>query len=276
MLFSHTRTVFYPALESVRAASGDLRTGVISRESVFSLTDEGLSGALRTASGEYASPVRLIVPEEYLYLTQVEISATEASRTRLIKSVDAVFPETLSDLAWDFEVIAEQDGRATVEISGVTKDFGVLLKEALAESGVHLEAVIPESYALARALPTDEAVLFIHTRQGGTILSLARARRIVSSITLDHHPVVTELADFITFGKTHKQFVPEKLFLSGIEAQSEEFSSLGLDIVPADLPLDPVRGALLLDLSSNRDADRLDLPLRSDQGPWYRRLFLLK
>jgi hypothetical protein len=273
MLFSHARTVFYPSSESVRAANGDTRTGMISRESEFSLTDGGLSGALHAASGEYALPARLIVPEEYIYLTQVEIPAAEVTRSRLIKSVDAVFPETLSDLAWDFEVITEQDGRATVEISGVTRDFGILLKEALAESEVRLEAVIPESYALARALPTDEEVLFIHARQGGTILSLARARRIVSSITLDHHPAVTELADFITFGQTHKQFVPEKLFLSGSEAQPEEFSSLGLGIVPADLPLDPVRGALLLDLSSNQDADRLDLPLRSDQGPWYRRLF---
>lgn len=276
MLFSHTRTVFYPSSESVRAANGDVRTGAISRESEFLLADGGLVGALRTASREYPSPARFIVPEEYLYLTQVEIPIAEANRSRLIRSVDAVFPETLSDLAWDFEVIAEEDGRATVELSGVTKDFGILLKEALAGSQARLEAVIPESYALARALPTDEAVLFVHRREGGTIVSLARAHRVVSSIILDHHPSESELKGFVEFGQTRKQCVAEKLILSGIEAQGEEFSSLGLDMLPIDLPLDPIRGALLLDLSSNRDADRLDLPLRANQGAWYRRLFRLK
>lgn len=273
MLFSHIRTVLYLSPESVRAASGDIRTGVVSRESEFSLGDNGLSGALRAASIEYASPVRFVVPEEYLYLTQVEIPAAEANRSRLISSVDAIFPEALSDLAWDFEVIAEESGRATVEISGVTKDFGVLLKEALADSQARLEAVIPESYALARAVPTDEVVLFIHERLGGTILSIARARRVVSSIVLDHHPTEAEVAAFIEFGRTRKQCVPEKLVLSGIELQPEEFSSLRLDIVPIDSPLDPARGALLIDLSSERDADRLDLPLRTSQGAWYRRLF---
>ncbi|QQR78605.1 MAG: hypothetical protein IPJ68_06070 [Candidatus Moraniibacteriota bacterium] len=257
----------------MRAATGDIRTGMIGRESEFPLADDGLRGALRAASSEYTSPARFIVPEEYLYLTQVEVPATEASRSQLVKLVDTVFPETLSELAWDFEVIAEADGRATIDVSGVTKDFGGLLKEALASSRVRLEAVIPESYALARALPTDDAVLFVHERRGLTIVSIARMRRVVSAIVLDHRPSEAELRDFIEFGKTHKQCTPEKLILSGIEIRPEEFSSLGLDALPLALPLDPVHGALLLDLSSRRDADRLDLPLRGYREPWYRRLF---
>lgn len=276
MLFSHTRTVFYLSPESIRAASGDIRTGVISRESEFPLADGGLSGALRMASAEYPSPARFIVPEEYLYLTQVEIPVADVSRSRLIKSVGAVFPETLSDLAWDFEVIEEKDGHATVELSGVTKDFGVLLKEALAVSRSRLEAVIPESCALARALPTDEPVVSIHGRQNGAVLLLSRSHQAVSSIVLSHQPSETELRDFIKFGEIHKQCTPEKIVFSGADVPSEQFASLGLETLLTDVPIDPIRGALLIDLSSERDVERLDLPLRAKHDPWYRRLFRLK
>lgn len=118
-------------------------------------------------------------------------------------------------------------------------------------------------------------MLLVHSHQGGAILVLVREHQAVSSLVLDHHPGESELKDFVEFGRTHKQCVPEKILLSDIEALAEEHPSLGLDVVTLDPPLDPVRGALLIDLSSTRDADRLDLPVRGNQRPWYRRLLSL-
>lgn len=272
-MFSRTRTILFPSTLTLRVAAGDIRTGNIARETQVSLTDDGLRGALRAALGAYPSKARFVVPEEYLYLTQIEIPKVDAVRTRLVRTIGTVFPEALSDLAWDFEVVAEHDGQATVEVSGVTKDFGALLAEAFSGSKVRLEAVIPESYALAHALPSDEAVLFIHQRGTGTILCLAAGHRVVSSLILDHEPSQVECAEFIEYGKTRKQFVAEKVLLSGVSSTTQEISFGDLPVVSLDAPLDPIQGALRINLSSERDAERLDLPLRAYREPWYRRLF---
>lgn len=270
--FTRTRSVFFLRPPTLQVATGIAGAGDVTKMSSFSV-EESFPRALQLALQEHTARARFIVPEEYLYLTQVEIPAIDASRTHLAKSIDAVFPESLSTLAWDFEVIAERDGRATIEVSGITKDFGTLLASALADSKMRLEAVIPESYALARALPSDETVLFVHARGTGTILCLAVKRRVVSSLILDHHPSESELKEFVEFGRTRKQCAPDTLILSGVDVQPEEFSSLGLKSVSLAVPLDPIRGALLLDLASHQDALRLDLPLRSAQAAWYRRLF---
>lgn len=270
-MFSRTRTILYPSVDVLRVAEGSIRTRTITHDVEVSLADGGLRAALISAFEKQSSPARFVVPEEYLYLTQVELPKEEAVRSRLVRSIGDVFPEALSDLAWDFEVIAERDDRAIIEVSGVTKDFGQLLAEVVAGSSVRLEAVIPESYALAHALPSDEAVLFVHERGAGTILCLAANRRVVAALILDHQPTEAECVEFIEFGKVRKQFVPEKVLFSAVVSQLTTLD--GLPVVLLDIPLDPIRGALGLNLSSQKDADRLDLPIRGQQEPWYRRFF---
>ncbi len=273
MLSLSSRTVFYPSADRLCAATGDLATGTIRRESEFLLDEHGLEGALRAASTEYRSRARLIVPEEYLYLTQIEIPAADVTRSRLAELIGEVFPETLSDLAWDFEVVGEREGRSIVEVSGVTKDFGTLLSNAISAASVRLEAVIPESSTLARALPGNDAALLVHERASGTILCLIGDHEVVSSIVLDHLPTDQEVKEFLDFGRSHKHFEASKIFISGDFSGAEGAFGTGLSVVSLDAPLDVVRGALLIDLSSKSDAERLDLPIRTVTSPWYRRFF---
>ncbi|MFA9262619.1 MAG: hypothetical protein ACEQSB_04675 [Undibacterium sp.] len=274
-MFLHERTILYPVADELRAATGDTRTGIVLRSNYFSLESEGFPAAFPLVRKEHFAPVRFIIPEEYLYLTQVTLETKSTIRSEIAAAIKDVFPESLSEIAWDFEILSEKEGQTVIEISGVTKEFGELLTAALSHSGLRLEAIIPESYALARTLPFDEPVILIHKRDDRVILCLSRKQKVVSTIILDHQPTPLEVREFIEFGKTRKGCAVEKIVLSGFGSEEE---SLGVDDLPVsmlDTALDPIHGALLLDYSSRHDADRLDLPLRIRSGSWYQRVLNL-
>ncbi len=271
-MFSHQRTILYLTVNELRAATGDIRTATVLQSDYLSLEHESLPAAVRSIENQHTKPVRFILPEEYLYLTQVKIGSQNKTRSQIAVAIKDVFPESLSEIAWDYEILSSEGDQLTVEISGVTKEFGTLLSEALAQSILRLEAVIPESYALARAVPFSEPIVLIHKRESGTMLCLVKEQKTVSALTLDHDPTQSEILECIDFGKERKQCVAEKIVLSGLTNEHEAFSAGTIPVVVLDSPLDPIHGALLLNPVSGRDADRLDLPLRDRPDGWSRRL----
>lgn len=271
-MFSHQRTILYLTANELRVATGDIRTATVLQSDYLSLEHESLPEAIRSIEQHHTKPVRFIIPEEYLYLTQIKIDSQARTRSQIAAAIEDIFPEALSEIAWDYEILSEEDNQLNVEVSGVTKEFGSLLTEALAQSILRLEAVIPESYALARVVPFSESVVLIHKRGEGAMLCLAKGQKIVSAITLHHDPSQIEVREFIDFGKEHKQCSVEKIVLSGFTNEGDKFSVDTIPVVTLDLLLDPIHGALLLNPSSSRDADRLDLPLRGRPESWFRRI----
>lgn len=265
-------TVLFLTDVSLEVARVNSSATLVEREASYSLDEAGLVGGLERVTNDFGRRVRFILPEKYLYVTQIRLDASpEDLRSVVEQKITDVFPESLDTLAWDYELIATNDDQVTVEVSGVVHDFGEMLRASLEKVHCRIEALIPESYALAQLVPGQGTTVLIHENQMGWVMALITRERVVASIFLDHIPTEPDLREFLIFSEQRKSVHPEKILLS---VQTTDPSLLPLCNLPgsiSDIPLNPMLGAAKIALKK-RDSDRLDLPLRTGQASWFSRI----
>lgn len=271
-MFRRLPPIFFLTETALTAARIHPHTYQIEEEKIFVLDEHGLVGALKQACSEFGQGARFVLPEEYLYVTQLEVAASGLrSRSVLEDKILEVFPETLGDFAWDYELIEMNDEKAVVEISGVVKDFGEVLRDALKNSHCRIEALIPESYALARLISGETVSLLIHERESGWICALIAKERVVTSIFLEQVPTEQDLRSLITFGTERKKAAPNEVILSLCDTDPSLFPLLDLPQRVIEGGLNPLTGAAKIVLN-RQDSARLDLPLRGTGLSWFARV----
>lgn len=269
-MFKRSRTIFFLTNEALKAAQIGIDTHAVTRTDTFTLGEQGLAGALHQARERYGQGARWVLPERYLYVTQITVPVAESrSRAALEKYIANVFPETLGTLAWDYELLEPtESGEVRVELSGVVKEFGDILAQAIEQTGYHLEALIPESYALAQLVPGTRPTLLVHEKPDGWIVAVLQAGKVITALFLETLPDEAMLHTTLTFAKERKGIDPECLALSLQGTKSEAIPDLGLPREVLPQSLDPLLGGSLLTLGV-RDDTRLDIPLRGLSQPWY-------
>ena len=270
-MFERKQTIFFLTHSLVRMASVRIKPSEILREERISIEDIGLARAFEEGRKRMGNPEKLIVPEEYLYVTRLELPNADARhRSGIERVIESVFPETLEKLAWDYECVGETQGKTLVEVSGLVKEFGQILSAALKSANLSIASIIPESYALARLIEHPEPVLAIHESETGWIVFMVAGQRVVSSLFWDHVPTEKELRDFLEHTRKEKQVTAKQFVFSSVTASGEGWPELGLTRLPLDRALNVFHGAALIRAHSHRDEDRLSLPVRP-LSAWYSR-----
>lgn len=272
-MFERSHIIFFLTATSLEAARVSHDGSMIQEEVSFSLDETGLAGALKKASARFGQGARMVLPEEYLYVTRLELDLPKTHlRSALEQKIVSVFPETIGTLAWDYELIGTTEKGVVVELSGVVRDFGEILSQALGEAHYRIEALIPESYALARLVLGNETSLLVHEREAGWISALIMEEHIVTSLWLTETPTESDLKSLITFGTERKQAIPQHVIFSLSKTSAQELPQLSLPQVVLDDPLNPILGAAKVSLG-RKDSERMDLPLRGNKSSWFSRLF---
>ena len=127
-MFVRTKTILFPSESALCIATGTEGGQGLTTASRVALDKNGLFETLLVVLRKGVRRFRFVIPEENLYLTQVKVPESEADRSRIVPFIESIFPEVLSEIAWDFQVVGMEDGQALVEVSGMRKEFGVLLQ----------------------------------------------------------------------------------------------------------------------------------------------------
>ncbi|TXH00328.1 MAG: hypothetical protein E6P95_03740 [Candidatus Moraniibacteriota bacterium] len=272
-MFHRTQLIFLLTSDALQVARIQPDRQTILKESEFKFESTGLAGALEQAKNQFGHGARLIIPEEYIYVTRLELQTSKIQlRSKIEKEIERVFPETIGTLAWDYQIIGTSNERMTVELSGITSDFAEILQTALSTSKYRFEAIIPESYALARLLLGQKNTLVVHERLGGWILILAQDQWVVAALFQPFLPTMTDIQNLIDFGKERKQFIPDQIVFSVQKNSREYLPQSPYPQVVLDEPFHVMFGAARLSLGQS-DSQRLDLPLRGKHRSWWHRLF---
>lgn len=273
-MFARTHLIFSltPTALSVARVQRDGQALVAAAD--FELGNSGLAGSFERAKKQFGQGARLIVPEEYVYTTRLEVQAKNPGlRSNIEKEITQIFPETLGDVAWDYQVITTSNEGIAVEVSGMMSDFSHVLKTALHTAHYRLEAIIPESYALAQLVPGHEVTLIVHECSSGWILALAKDQWVATALFQPNLPTVTDLQNVIDFGKERKHLTVSRVVFSVQKTLPEKLPQLTtLSQTILDVPLDATFGAAKISLGRSDD-QRLDLPLRGAYQSWWQHWF---
>lgn len=271
-MFGKSHLILSLSDTALRAARVSRDGSQIEQAEEFSLDETGLVGALEKVRVRFGQGARFVLPETYLYVTRLVLDVPAAHlRSVLEEKVADIFPEALGTIAWDYELIETTERGGVVELSGVVRDFGEVLKDALGKSRYRIQTLIPESYALARLLPVAEAALLVHESQDGWISALVMQERVITSLFLKQAPLEQDLRELIAFGTQRKGVRPSEVILSLRNTDPATLPTLDLPQRVLEIPLDPILGAARIVLRSG-DSDRLDLPLRGVESSWWAKL----
>ncbi len=270
-MFTRNRIIFALTTTTLHVTRVDHVGHEVLETADFEIGDAGLAGVFEQARKQFGQGARLIVPEEYVYVTRLEVEKLPSlTRSNIEKKIEDIFPEVLGDMAWDYQTIASTETGMMIELSGMTSDFTQVLKEALHQAKYRLEAVIPESYALAHQLIGKEVTLLIHERADGWIVALVKDQLVATALFQTSIPTMSDVQNVIDFSKERKKLVPEQGVYSLVKTLPEELPKIDLPQVTLDKPLDAVLGAAKMVLGQT-DGQRLDLPLRDTKRSWWRR-----
>lgn len=271
-MFRRSKTIVFLTDTALQVVSIRPGTSLIDRQMDFTLDETGLTGAFQRVMSEFGRRIRLVLPEKYLYVTTLGIDAYSSNpRTVIEQKILDVFPETLGSLAWDYMIIDAGEKRMTVEVSGVVHDFGEVLQSALTKTRLSIEALIPESHALAQLVPNDRASLLVHENEMGWIVAVIKEGKVITAIFLEHIPSESDMKELITFAQQRKEIHLEKVLLSLRTVDPVVIPALGLPCDVLDVTLNPAIGAAKIVLREN-DGDRLDIPLRSIPSSWFKKI----
>lgn len=222
------------------------RSGVSLSHRSFDYTAETLSEVLVTVGALWQGNIRVILGEELVYVTELSIPGGK-TLTRVVVLEEALqsIPEDLKQTGWDFERAhtirrrgAEEFFRVQVVV--VEKTFSEQLRVALRESGLVVESMISESYALSLMEADASRVTVIMRQRLGKVLFCAVEGQLVLSTRLEAGVATVERTRaFLAFLASHKGKKATHIFLCSdvpeeVVAEHAIFSTEGFEVLSRD------------------------------------------
>lgn len=178
-IFSKQKNIIFISQSRVRAARvslGRSETSTVIEDT--SWTKETLGALLVKIHAEIGSDVRIVLGEDLGYVVSFSLKNIEKyTRATIKQEAQGFIPESLDEVAWDFQSIAALCGDKRIGISkgvqvvAVSKFFLHDIAPVFVEAGFMVEALETESCALARLMQThDEAILIVHVDHGRNLL----------------------------------------------------------------------------------------------------------
>jgi hypothetical protein len=227
------------------------------------LTDIG-----RLAKGK---KTRIVLSEELVYVTELRLPVgVELTRERVRQEAEFSVPEDLRVTDWDFQAIRYvskpgTNGETAVQIAVVQSAFSRMLREALPGSGLSVESIVPESYALAILEPSPAELSIIAAQNGPAALLAAVHDGFVVASETKRALTASDIDAFAVFSERKSGLPVARLVCSGIDA------AISASYASESRSLNPLIGAALEEKVSGDDAAVLNLAVTSSDSrgfPW--------
>jgi len=172
-MFGNKKSILFITRSKIKVASVTL--GKQPKEKIFATLDwtpETLPDILSRLQKSIKGSVRILLDEDFVYTVNVTVPAGSVSRDIVKKIAQELIPENLDETAWDFRVIG---AFARVQVVAVSYAMFAMLKKSIAKAGLHIEAIEPLSFALARfSRKLDKPVIYVYIDESEIIVIFAQ------------------------------------------------------------------------------------------------------
>lgn len=197
-------------------------------DEAFAYVPETFAAALASV-GQLAKrrKARIVLSDELAYVTEFRLPAgTALSRDLVRQEAESSIPEDLRSTDWDFQALryaskAGADGSVSVQVAVIQSSFAQLLHEALPVSGLSVESIVPESYALALLEPSPAELSVIIAQNGPAILLAAVRDGFVVASETKHALETGDIEAFIAFSERRSGLSVARLVCSGVGVPPE-------------------------------------------------------
>lgn len=235
MLFSRVRTIIFINREKIRWTKGRVPAGQlleVPQEVVCS--EANLQTVLAEIIEHSPKKVRIVVGEEFAYVTRlrkVEMAG------QIETAIQSLIPENL-DEGWD----SKDEGANHVQVMAIQQQVFAVLKKALLENKLRLEAMEAESVSISRmvAASKDEAVLLARY-DGKVLLEVVRNGSVLATRIFFQFPSQEQIQEFLDYMISQKSIVFKTIYLQDESGElAKIFQALGLNVQA--ITLDPMVG----------------------------------
>lgn len=224
--------------------------------------------------------IRVVLSEELVSVTSLSFpKETKITRELVMRTTEESIPEDLKATEWDFQTLHYRETHiseteVTVEVAVVAGVFASNLKQAMQETKLTFECVIPESCALAGLVSHFEGIsLIVEADRESTLFVAAEEGGVWATYVKSGACDMSDLQGFIEFLDTKKEKKAARIILSRC---TEEFAASLSPLVAEGYELfsdnlNPLIGVALQKKISGKDEAVLNLDmLRSTEKRGWR------
>lgn len=212
-MFENKKTILFITRSKIKLANVAL--GKPPTQSILASLDwtpETLPDVLSKLHKEIKGSVRLLLAEDFVYTVNVTVPAGTVSREIVKKIAQELIPENLDETAWDFRVIGSF---ARVQVVAVSYAMFETLKKSIKKAGLHIEAIEPLSFALARfSKEQDKPVIYVYIDEDEVIVIFAEGGIVMGTkgfTTID----LNAINQFRAFVKERFSLSPKDIIFCG-------------------------------------------------------------
>lgn len=161
--------------------------------------------------------VRILLNEDFVYTVTVSMpKETLIDKESVREKAQELIPENLAETVWDFKEIIKKQ-MVTIQVVAVIQSLFIEVSRAVEGAGLHVEAIEPLSYALARfTKKQDKPFLFVYIQDQEILLTLAQKELVLATRRLlDSNINIEILNQFISFTKEKLNIEPKSMIFCG-------------------------------------------------------------
>jgi hypothetical protein len=238
MFFSHNITTLFVTVGEIRSAVFSSRGKLILEEKIYDWTEKSLPTVLGDIAARGPQKIRVVFGEEFSYVLALKFS--DKSREKMFPEAQDNIPDVLSN-NWDFQ--KENDPDFPSQVAAIQQHLFDFFISKLKEANFQIEAIEPQSVALARLLPKSGVFLFA-VKYEKVLFGAVRNGVVTATFVASDDDAIVAFENFLSYVKKKCKEVPKKVFVSSnINKKTDVFSRNNLSAEIYNL--DPLMGIAL-------------------------------
>ncbi|NTW26942.1 MAG: LytR C-terminal domain-containing protein [Candidatus Moranbacteria bacterium] len=233
MFFRHHITTIFVTRGKITSAVFSTGGKNIKAAAVYDWNEENLALVLADIAAHGPNVVRVVFGEEFSYVTTLDSS--KGDRGSILEKAREAIPEELGD-NWDFR--KEKDQLFSSQVIAVQAQLLNMFIEKLKEAGLRVEAMEPQSVAIARLLPKTGLFLFA-VNDEKFLMGAVRNGTVIGTFVAAKSDDASMLAGFVaSVRKKCKEELSTVLIDKYMQVGDDVFLANGLQ--PEIMELDPL------------------------------------
>lgn len=204
------------------------------------------------------APIRILLADDFYYLIGLELDKSLENDRYAIKNLaEAVIPENLEEVKWDYGVVGKEEDLVFVQCFALVKDFDLELAQVIKELSLKVDVIEPYALAVMSSFESNKPnFLLLHKDDLVTMVLVVKNGVVVFSKSIDLSSSDNGLDSLSSFNSS-------KLLLSGVTKELVKDFSKSLEVVEVSI----YANLNLLEKKLIRGKDSKVLNLDEDSGP---------
>lgn len=185
-----------------------------------SWTAETLPAILQKIKKDIGPRVRVLLHDDVTYIATLIVNSDFIlNRSTIASKAQELIPDDITQTSWDFKVvnttaITKTKGKSIV-VAAIVQSFFKIFSNAVKKAGLHVEAIEPIAYALARFTQNyPEPIIIVHAATNSLFLFSYKGELLQTDFfttgTLDG-----QIKEFLSVCTKKFSLIPHKIIVSG-------------------------------------------------------------